>query len=114
MNEKTIFQRIFDGEIPSKMVYEDDLCGAFHDIEPQAPTHVLIVPRKPIPGISSLMAEDEEVVGHLFRVARRVAKTLGLDNGFRLVINDGADGMQSVPHLHVHLLGGRQLTWPPG
>ncbi|MCB9833596.1 MAG: histidine triad nucleotide-binding protein [Planctomycetes bacterium] len=114
MSDKTIFERIFAGEIPARMVHEDEVCGAFHDINPQAPTHVLVVPRKPIPGISALSASDALIVGHLFVVARRIAAELGLDGGFRLVINDGEDGQQTVPHLHVHLLGGRKMTWPPG
>ena len=114
MSEKTIFQKIFDGEIPSTMVYEDALCGAFHDINPQAPTHVLIVPRKLIAGISSLEEDDALLVGHLLVVARKIAEDLGLGSGFRLVINNGQHGQQTVPHLHVHLLGGRPMSWPPG
>ena len=114
MTEKTIFQKIFDGEIPSEMIHEDELCGVFKDIQPQAPTHVLIVPKKPIPGISSLEPVDAMTIGHLFVVARQVAAELGLENGFRLVINDGEDGCQTVPHVHVHLLGGRKMDWPPG
>ena len=114
MTEKTIFEKIFDGEIPAKMVYEDELCGAFHDVNPQAPTHVLVVPRQVITGISKMAQEDEALVGHLFYVARQVATDLGLSDGFRLVVNDGQKGQQSVPHLHIHIIGGRQLTWPPG
>ena len=114
MAEKTLFEKILAGEIPSTLVYEDDRCGAFKDINPQAPTHILVVPRKPIPGISHMDEEDEAVIGHLFFVAKEVARKEGLDAGFRLVINDGDHGQQTVPHLHVHVLGGRQLTWPPG
>ncbi len=114
MTDKTIFEKIFAGEIPAKMVHEDELCGAFHDINPQAPTHVLVVPRKRITGISALEPRDAALVGHLFVIARKVAADLGLDDGFRLVINDGENGQQTVPHLHVHVLGGRAMTWPPG
>ena len=114
MSEKTLFQKILDGEIPGEVVYEDELCGALRDINPQAPTHVLVVPRRPIPGISSMTEEDEPIVGHLFHVARKVAEQEGLTGGFRLVINDGKDGQQTVQHLHVHVLGGRPMTWPPG
>ena len=115
MADKTLFEKIFDGEIPSEMVHEDELCGAFKDINPQAPTHILIVPRKPIPAISQMAEEDEPLIGHLFFVARKIAAELGLDeSGFRLVINDGEHGQQTVPHIHVHLIGGRQLNWPPG
>ncbi|MEZ6195300.1 MAG: histidine triad nucleotide-binding protein [Planctomycetota bacterium] len=111
---KTLFQKILDGEIPGDLLHEDDHCGAFRDINPQAPVHVLIVPRRPIPAIEDMTEDDERLVGHLFLVATRVARALGLDNGYRLVINDGEDGQQTVPHLHVHLIGGRPLTWPPG
>ena len=114
MTAKTLFQKILDHEIPSQLLHEDELCGAFRDISPQAPVHVLIVPRKPIPGVSALESGDAAIVGHLFEVARKLAAELGLGSGFRLVVNDGADGGQTVPHLHVHLLGGRPLRWPPG
>ncbi len=114
MSEKTLFQRIADREIPADIVHEDAMCLAFHDVSPQAPTHVLIVPRKPIVGIQSVEPEDVEVLGHLLVVARQIAEELGLKNGYRLVLNIGEDGGQSVPHLHVHLLGGRKLSWPPG
>lgn len=114
MSEKTIFQKIFDGEIPSEMAYEDELCGAFYDIAPQAPTHILVVPRKLIPSISEMEDGDAAIVGHLFEVAKKVAEDQGLKNGYRLVINNGVDGQQSVPHLHVHILGGRSMSWPPG
>lgn len=114
MSEKTIFEKIFAGEIPARMVHEDEICGAFHDINPQAPIHVLVVPRKPISGISALEPADAPIVGHLLVTARKIAEDLGLDEGFRLVVNDGEDGQQTVPHLHIHLLGGRRLRWPPG
>ncbi len=114
MADKTIFERIMAGEIPAKLVHEDTRCIAFHDIDPKAPVHLLIVPRKVIPRIAEAQDEDAELVGHLLIVARGLARTLGLANGFRIVINNGPDGGESVPHLHVHLLGGRALSWPPG
>lgn len=114
MSEKTIFQKIIDREVDADIVHEDDRCVAFRDINPQAPTHILIVPRTPIPSLDDLTEEDEELVGHLFVVARELAQEEGLDNGYRTVINCGEDGGQSVYHLHLHLLGGRRLDWPPG
>ena len=113
-NELTIFQKIIDGEVPADIVYEDEQCLAFRDIDPQAPTHVLVIPRDPIPTIDDIGPGDEALVGHLFRVAGKVAEQEGLDNGYRTVINCGDDGQQSVYHLHVHVLGGRKLQWPPG
>ena len=110
----TVFQQIIDKEIPAEIVHEDDLCLAFHDVAPQAPVHVLVIPRKPIVSLAHLEDEDEALVGHLMLVARKVARDLGLENGFRTVINSGEDGGQSVDHLHVHVLGGRGLAWPPG
>ncbi|XP_058798341.1 adenosine 5'-monophosphoramidase HINT1 [Phymastichus coffea] len=110
----TIFGKILRKEIPCKFIYEDDRCVAFHDISAQAPTHFLVIPRKPIPQLSKACDEDENLLGHLMNVAQKVAKQEGLDNGFRLVINDGKDGAQSVFHLHLHVLGGRQMQWPPG
>lgn len=89
-------------------------CVAFHDISPQAPTHFLVIPKKPLVQLSKSTDEDEALLGHLLVVGRRVAKKLGLDDGYRVVINDGKDGAQSVYHLHLHFLGGRQLRWPPG
>jgi histidine triad (HIT) family protein len=114
MAEKTLFQKIMDGEIPADIVHEDDQCIAFRDINPQAPTHLLIVPRKPIPSLDDIADEDAPLIGHLFTVARDLADEEGLDTGYRTVFNCGADGGQSVDHLHLHLLGGRQLDWPPG
>ena len=111
---KTLFQRIADGEIPAKLIHSDDHCVAFHDIAPQAPTHVLVVPRKPIPRVGQATELDQALLGHLLLTAGKVARDLGLANGYRLVINHGRDGGESVPHLHVHLLGGRALAWPPG
>lgn len=111
---KTIFKRIIDGEIPANLVYEDDRCLAFRDINPQAPTHVLVIPRQEITGVSKSTTADEPLLGHLLVVAAQIAKQLKLDEGFRLVVNDGNHGGQTVDHLHVHLLGGRPLSWPPG
>ncbi len=111
---KTLFQRIADREIPATFLYEDDLCIAFRDIAPQAPVHVLVVPRKAIPRIAEASSDDQALLGHLLLVARKVAQDLNLKNGFRIVINNGKDGGESVPHLHIHLLGGRPLEWPPG
>jgi histidine triad (HIT) family protein len=112
--EKTLFQKICDRELPADIVYEDADVVAFRDIAPQAPTHVLLVPRKPIPRVAEAAAEDQAVLGKLLLKAAELAKQLGLANGFRLVINNGPDGGEAVPHLHVHLLGGRKMTWPPG
>jgi histidine triad (HIT) family protein len=114
MSEKTLFQRIADREIPADIVFEDDLCVAFRDVSPKAPTHVLVVPRKPIPSLDALADEDQAVVGHIYLVIRDLAAKLGLSDGYRVVVNCGRDGGQSVDHLHFHLLGGRSLTWPPG
>ena len=111
---KTLFQKIADKEIPAKLIHEDAVCVAFHDISPQAPTHVLIVPRKPIPRVAEATAEDQAALGHLLLVAGQLSRQLGLAKGFRVVINNGPDGGETVPHLHVHLLGGRALDWPPG
>ena len=114
MADKTLFQKIADKEIPAKLVYEDDVCIAFHDIAPQAPTHILVVPRKPIPRGGAATVEDQATLGHLLLTAGNVARELGLENGFRTVINNGPDAGETVPHLHVHVLGGRPMTWPPG
>ncbi|PSQ80157.1 MAG: histidine triad nucleotide-binding protein [Bacteroidetes bacterium QS_1_65_9] len=110
----TIFQQIIDGEIEADIVHEDDRCVAFRDNNPQAPTHILIVPRTPIRDLDALSEDDAPLVGHLFVVARRIAAAEGLDDGYRTVFNVGADAGQSVDHLHLHLLGGRSLSWPPG
>lgn len=114
MTEKTLFERIADGEIPADIVYEDEHCMAFRDINPQAPVHILVVPRKPIPSLDHIEEEDEGLVGHLFVVARKIAAEEGLSNGYRAVINCGKDAFQTVPHIHLHILGGRKLGWPPG
>ncbi|MCX6856255.1 MAG: histidine triad nucleotide-binding protein [Verrucomicrobia bacterium] len=117
MTEKTIFQKIIDREIPAPLVYEDDLVAAFNDIQPQAPIHVLIVPKKLIPRVGEAQPEDQATLGALLLAAGKIADKLGIKDrsqGFRLVINHGKDGGESVPHLHVHLLAGRPLDWPPG
>lgn len=112
---KTIFQKIADREIPADIVYEDDQCLAFRDVSPKAPTHVLVIPREPIPSLNQLGAEYESLIGHMWMVIPKIAKELGLaDGGYRVVVNCGKDGGQSVDHLHFHILGGRQLDWPPG
>ena len=110
----TIFQRIIDREIPADIVYEDELSLAFRDINGQAPTHILIIPKQAIPSLAESTDEDTPLLGHLLMVARKVAVQLQLTDGYRTVINSGRDGGQSVNHLHVHLLGGRPLGWPPG
>jgi histidine triad (HIT) family protein len=109
----TLFTRIINGEIPSTKVWEDDLCVAFRDINPTAPTHVLVVPRKEITRLDQMTEADEGLVGHLMRVATQVAREEGL-NDFRVVVNNGDGAGQSVFHLHVHVIGGRSLSWPPG
>jgi histidine triad (HIT) family protein len=110
----TIFSKIIRREIPAKIVYEDELCLAFEDINPQAPVHVLLVPKKPIVQIATAEPEDQQLLGHLLLTVKRVAEQLGLGNGYRVVINTGEDGGQTVFHLHLHILGGRSLGWPPG
>lgn len=111
---KTIFQRIIDREIPARIEHEDGQCIVLHDIQPQAPVHLLIIPKKLIPRVGEAEPADEAVLGHLFIVAGLMAKKLQLKDGFRLVINNGPHATESVPHLHVHLLAGRQMSWPPG
>ena len=114
MAEKTLFQQIEAGDIDADVVHEDDQCFAFRDINPQAPTHILIVPRKPIPSLDDLEAADEQMVGHLFLVAQQLAAQEGVAGGYRTVFNCGEAAGQSVDHLHLHLLGGRAMKWPPG
>lgn len=111
---QTIFERICAREIPASIVYEDEHVVAFRDINPQAPTHVLLVPRRHIPRVAEAGPGDQLLLGHLLLKAAEVAGKLGLDKGFRIVINNGPDGGESVPHLHCHILGGRPLSWPPG
>ncbi|WPJ97760.1 histidine triad nucleotide-binding protein [Coraliomargarita algicola] len=111
---KTLFERIIDREIPAKIEHEDDLCIAIHDIDPQAPTHFLVVPKQVVPCIAKAREEHQAVLGHLMLTAASVAEKLNLSGGFRIVINNGKDGGETVPHLHLHVLGGRQMAWPPG
>ena len=111
----TVFSRILRKEIPADVVHEDDQCIAFRDINAQAPTHILIIPRKAFRSIAEMADEDTLLVGHLFKTARDLARTLGIEEGgYRLVVNNGANAGQTVHHLHVHMLGGRPLSWPPG
>ena len=110
----TIFSKIIKREIPAKIVYEDELCLAFHDVNPQAPTHVLLIPKKEIPRLVDAQAEDQALLGHLMIAANKIAQQLGVGDAFRLAVNNGADAGQSVFHLHLHLLAGRAFKWPPG
>ncbi|MGD1898664.1 MAG: histidine triad nucleotide-binding protein [Phormidesmis sp.] len=110
----TLFGKIIRREIPADIVYEDDLCLAFKDITPQAPTHILVIPKKPIPKLSEAEAEDKALLGHLLFAVSEIAREQQLEKGYRVVINTGDDGGQTVFHLHLHLLGGRALGWPPG
>ncbi|MBR9804727.1 MAG: histidine triad nucleotide-binding protein [Rubinisphaera brasiliensis] len=112
--EKTIFAKIIDREIPAEILYEDDLALAFKDINPQAPVHVLVIPKKPLVSLAEAEADDAALLGHLLIVLKNLAAELGLANGYRTVLNTGDDGGQEVPHLHFHLLGQRSMTWPPG
>ncbi len=115
MSEKTLFQKIAAREIPADIIYEDDICLCFRDINPQAPIHLLIVPKQPIVRISESQDSDQETLGHLLLTAKKVAIQEGFaQSGFRTVINNGSDGGEEVPHLHLHILAGRKLTWPPG
>lgn len=110
----TIFTKIINREIPADIVYEDDLALAFRDINAQAPTHVLVIPKQEIASLDDISDDNAHVMGHLFSVVRKVAAQLELTGGYRTVINCGADGGQTVDHIHIHLLGGRALSWPPG
>ncbi|MDE0826011.1 MAG: histidine triad nucleotide-binding protein [Akkermansiaceae bacterium] len=115
MPGKTLFQKIADREIPADIVYEDELCLCFRDINPGAPTHLLLVPRKPIPRIALAEDDDQALLGHMMTRIAGIAQKEGVsENGFRVVINNGPHGGEAVPHLHIHLLGGRQMQWPPG
>ncbi|WP_341529128.1 histidine triad nucleotide-binding protein [Nostoc sp. UHCC 0302] len=111
---ETIFSKIIRREIPADIVYEDNLALAFKDIHPQAPIHILVIPKKAIPQLADAESQDHALLGHLLLTAKRVAEEAGLTNGYRIVINTGDDGGQTVSHLHLHILGGRQLAWPPG
>lgn len=111
----TIFTKIMNKEIPAKIVHEDEHCIAFRDINPQAPTHILVIPRKEIPTMNDIKSEDKEILGHLLLTASQLAKKEGLaENGYRLVFNTNADAGQTVFHIHLHLIGGRPMEWPPG
>jgi histidine triad (HIT) family protein len=110
----TIFAKIIRREIAANIVYEDDLALAFKDVHPQAPTHILVIPKKPIPQLAQAQGEDQALLGHLLLVAQQVAVQAGLENGYRVVINNGHDGGQTVDHLHLHILGDRPMGWPPG
>jgi histidine triad (HIT) family protein len=114
MMKDNLFQRIIDKQIPANIVYEDDVCLAFKDINPQAPVHVLIIPRKVIPTHSDLTDADRDILGHLHLIANKLAEQLGIQDGYRMVINCRERAGQTVPHLHFHLLGGREMRWPPG
>lgn len=110
----TIFQKIINREIPAEILYEDEICISVKDIEPQAPFHALLIPKKLIARLAEADETDQQTLGHLLITAKKIARDQKLDEGFRVVINNGSDGGESVPHLHVHLLGGRKLAWPPG
>ncbi|MED6244593.1 Histidine triad nucleotide-binding protein 1 [Ataeniobius toweri] len=110
----TIFGKIVRKEIPVNLIYEDDQCVAFPDIAPQAPTHILVVPKKPIVQLSQAEESDAALLGHMLIVAKKLAEEAGLSKGYRVIINDGPDGGQSVYHIHIHVLGGRTMGWPPG
>lgn len=114
MSPKTVFKRIIDREIPADIVYEDQQCLAFRDINPQAPVHLIVIPKKEIPNLESLKEEDELLIGHLFLAMQQIAEQLGLDKGYRVVLNNGPDAGQEVMHLHFHMLAGRGFEWPPG
>jgi len=111
---ETIFQKIIDKELPADIVYEDDSCLAFKDINPVAPIHILVIPKKRIEKISDSNTDDKELLGHLFLVAGNIARDLGIEDAFRLVVNNGAGAQQTVFHLHIHLIAGREFNWPPG
>lgn len=112
---KTLFEKIIAREIPATVVYEDELVFALRDINPQAPKHILMIPKKPVPRLAEAGPGDQALLGHLLLKAAEVAGNLGLnDSGYRLVINNGEDGGETVPHLHIHILGGRRMAWPPG
>ena len=114
MATETVFSRIIRREIPADIVFEDELCIAFRDVNPQAPVHILVIPKEPIASMLAISREHQTTLGHLLVVAHQIAEEAGLADGYRCVINAGADGGQTVDHLHIHLLGGRPLAWPPG
>jgi histidine triad (HIT) family protein len=110
----TIFTKIINKEIPADIVYEDDLCLAFRDVNPQAPVHILLIPKKPLDTLSNAAVEDQALLGHLLLVVGRITRELKIDGAFRLVINNGKEGGQAVFHVHMHILAGRKFRWPPG
>ena len=110
----TLFSKIIQREIPATIVHEDDLCLAFRDVNPQAPVHILVIPKKPLPRLSDATTADRDLLGHLLLTANRIATDEGIDDAYRLIVNNGAGAGQSVFHLHVHILGGRSFMWPPG
>ncbi|MBT5903837.1 MAG: histidine triad nucleotide-binding protein [Opitutaceae bacterium] len=112
--EKTLFQKIVAREIPAEIEHEDETCIVIRDIQPQAPVHLLVIPKAPIPRLGEATDDQGSILGHLMLTARDMAKKLNLTEGFRVVINNGPHGCESVPHLHIHLLGERQMQWPPG
>ena len=115
MSEPTLFERILAGDIPAEIAFQDERAFVIHDINPQAPVHFLVIPKKPVKRIDKADTADRDLLGHLLLVAREMARKLDLaEDGYRIVINNGPNGGESVPHLHVHVLGGRQMTWPPG
>lgn len=114
MSPKTVFKKIIDREIPAEIVYEDQECLAFKDINPQAPIHIIVIPKKEIPNLEELKEEDEALIGHLFIAMQRIAQQLGIATGYRVVLNNGRDAGQEVMHMHFHMLAGRQFGWPPG
>lgn len=111
---ETIFSKIIRREIPAEILFEDDLALAFKDVAPKAPVHILVIPKQPLPRLSAAESQDHDLLGHLLLTAKRVATQVGLEKGYRVVINDGPDGGQTVDHLHLHILGGRAMQWPPG
>lgn len=110
----TIFQKIIDREIPAEIVYEDDECLAFKDVNPQAPVHILLIPKKPLAKLTDATTEHQQLLGHLLLKVSQVAREAGVEDGFRLVVNNGEEAGQTVFHLHLHILGGRAMNWPPG
>lgn len=114
MSEKTLFSKIIEREIPAQIVHEDDHCIAIHDIDPQAPVHLLVIPKKPIARVGDATPEDESLLGHLLLAAGEAARKAGVGENFRVVMNHGKQAGESVPHLHIHVLGGRDMAWPPG
>jgi histidine triad (HIT) family protein len=113
-DDQNVFARILRGDLPADVVYEDDFCLAFRDLDPKAPVHVLLIPKRPIPRAADCTLQDRTALGHLFCIAGEVARQEGCGDAFRLVVNSGEGAGQTVFHLHVHLLGGRDLSWPPG